>query len=164
MWRLAPDGKHDDVLIEPASLADAASILDLQRRAYQSEAQLYDDWSIPPLTQTLAELEQEFATHLILKAMDDGTCIGSVRARRVEATLHIGRLIVAPEHQRRGLGSALLQAAEASDANALDYALFTGSRSAGNIRLYQRHGYRIVREQQISPKLTLVFLHKPRPA
>ena len=35
-----------------ADLADAAAILELQKRAYQQEAALYDDWTIPPLTQT----------------------------------------------------------------------------------------------------------------
>jgi hypothetical protein len=55
--------------IMSADPADAGDILALQRLAYQSEARLYGDWDIPPLTQTLAELRAEFATLLVLKAV-----------------------------------------------------------------------------------------------
>ena len=50
----------NDLIITPALLADAAAILDLQHLVYQSEAALNDDYTIPPLTQTLPELEADF--------------------------------------------------------------------------------------------------------
>lgn len=58
-----------NVTIERATGADARDILALQRLAYQSKAALYDDFGIPPLTQTLDELESEFDNHLFLKAV-----------------------------------------------------------------------------------------------
>jgi hypothetical protein len=48
--------------IATAVPTDAAAILDLQKRAYQSEAQLYNDWSLPPLTQSLESLQHEIST------------------------------------------------------------------------------------------------------
>ena len=39
--------------ITTAIIEDAAAILVLQRLAYQSEAAIYDDFTIPPLTETL---------------------------------------------------------------------------------------------------------------
>ncbi len=57
-----------DAQIAPATIDDAPAILDLQKLAYHSEAILYRDWSIPPLTQTLAELRAEFTDWKILKA------------------------------------------------------------------------------------------------
>ena len=42
--------------IERALIEDAEDILVLQRQEYQSEAALYDDATIPPLTQTLDTL------------------------------------------------------------------------------------------------------------
>ena len=42
--------------IEEAKVADAAEILALQKLAYQSEAELYGDDAIPPVTQTLGIL------------------------------------------------------------------------------------------------------------
>ena len=68
--------------IARATTSDATAILALQRLAYRGEAELYDDRSIPPLTQTPSELIDEFQTMVFLKASDSGTVVGSVRAKR----------------------------------------------------------------------------------
>ncbi len=155
--------RHD---ILPAELADASEILELQRLAYQSEARLYNDWSLPPLTQTLGELEREFETLRILKAVRrerPDRIVGSVRAGLDGNICRVGRLIVHPDHQRQGLGTALLLAAEALFPQAACFSLFTGSRSEGNLRLYARLGYRETERRAVRPALTLVFLEKSGP-
>jgi len=40
--------------------------------------------------------------------------------------------------------------------------LFTGERSAGNIRLHERLGYIRCREDVLSPAVTLVFMEEYR--
>jgi ribosomal protein S18 acetylase RimI-like enzyme len=147
--------------ISRATPEDAAGILLLQRAAYESEARLYNDWSIPPLTQTLAQLQEEIGSSTVLKAVANGELLGSVRARCSGDLVHIGRLVVVPAMQRQGLGSALLKAIESEFPAARHFQLFTGSLSTGNIRLYQRHGYSITHEQAASPGVTLVFMRKP---
>jgi ribosomal protein S18 acetylase RimI-like enzyme len=149
------------IMISTASIEDAEAILVLQRLAYRSEAELYDDWSIAPLTQTLEELREEFATSVVLKVTRDGRLVGSVRAEVKAGTCMIGRLIVHPDFQRQGVGSRLLAAIEDSFPHAAKFELFTGSRSEANIRLYRRHGYAITRTEQLSANVTLVFLEKP---
>jgi len=62
-----------------AGSGDAGDILALQKVAYQSEATLYQDWTIPPLTQTLLEIEAEFETRIFLKAILEEGIVGSVR-------------------------------------------------------------------------------------
>ncbi|HSC79188.1 MAG TPA: GNAT family N-acetyltransferase [Chitinolyticbacter sp.] len=148
-------------MIGPATLADAPAILALQHRAYQSEAALYNDGTIPPLRQTLDELLAEFGKVMVLKAEVPDQLVGSVRAHLVGDTAHIGRLIVEPARQGRGIGSALLRAIECA-LPASRYELFTGSRSATNIRLYQRHGYAIYRRSPMpgANQAELVFMAK----
>jgi ribosomal protein S18 acetylase RimI-like enzyme len=146
--------------ISPAFITDAESILSLQKRAYESEARLYNDWSIPPLVQTLSSLVEELNAITVLKAVEGGVIVGSVRAKLDGATCSIGRLIVEPARQGHGIGTALLQAVESSFPNATQFELFTGSRSEGNIRLYRRHGYAVVRTEQLSEQVSLVFMHK----
>jgi ribosomal protein S18 acetylase RimI-like enzyme len=148
--------------IERANEADAPAILALQKRAYESEARAYGDWSLPPLTQTLEELRAEIAGMVVLKALDGEQLIGSVRARESSGTCHVGRLIVEPSQQGLGIGTRLMHEIEAAFPEVARFELFTGNRSEANIRLYQRLGYVRCREQAISTVVTLVFLEKHR--
>jgi ribosomal protein S18 acetylase RimI-like enzyme len=148
--------------IARATLADAAAILALQRCAYQSEATLYQDWSLPPLLETLEQLQAQFATTVLLKAEWAGELIGAVRGQGVCGRCAVGRLIVRPDLQGRGIGRALMQQIEAEFPQAECFELFTGSRSERNIRLYESLGYRQCRVQAIGDMLTLVWMEKCR--
>jgi phosphoribosylanthranilate isomerase len=149
--------------IEPAERGDAADILALQKTAFRSEAELYQDFSIPPLTQTLEDLESEFDAKRFLKAVSDGRIIGSVCAGMRNGTCHIGRLIVLPDRQNRGIGTRLLRAIEAEFPQAERYELFTGERSARNLHLYCKHGYREFRREPMNERFAVIFLEKPGP-
>jgi ribosomal protein S18 acetylase RimI-like enzyme len=149
-----------DILIERAGIKDAAEILALQRRAYQSEAKIYGDYDIPPLTQTLAEMRADLDKLMVLKALFEERIVGSVRARLIERTCHVGRLIVDPKFQNRGIGTRLLDEIEARFAGAARFELFTGHLSARNLYLYHKLGYREFQRQDVSPALTLVYLEK----
>ncbi len=146
--------------IERALPEDAPAILALQRLAYQSEAALYNDWSIPPLTQTIESLAEEFSVSIVLKAVVDGQLVGSVRARVNNDTCEIGRLIVHPAFQRRGIGSSLLKTIEGQCPVVARFELFTGSKSESNIRLYKRAGYQVTRTQPLSPAVSITYLEK----
>jgi ribosomal protein S18 acetylase RimI-like enzyme len=145
-----------------ADISDAAEILELQKCAYQREAVLYDDWSIPPLTQSLNQIKKEFDGMTFLKVCDSGRLIGSVRASIHDGACNIGRLIVHPEFQHKGIGPRLMSAIETEFPSVRRFELFTGSRSEGNIRLYERLDYRIFRTERLSPQVELVFLEKLR--
>ncbi len=148
------------VQISIASIRDAEPVLRLQRLAYQSEAMLYNDWSIPPLIQTIEQLRAEFGWMKVLKAFSDGGIVGSVRASVKDGLCSIGRLVVHPEYQRQGIGSRLMQRIESMFPEAEKFELFTGSRSEGNIRLYTRLGYAVSRTERLSPNVLLVFMQK----
>lgn len=150
-----------EVAIGPALVREAEEILKLQYLCYQAEAALYDDYALPPLTQTLADLLAGYDTHAILVARLGGAVVGSASGRMAGDTCHIGRLIVHPRLQRRGLGTRLLRAIEGHFHTAARYALFTGHRSEGNLRLYSALGYGRVREEAIAPHLRLVHLERP---
>jgi len=153
-----------DISIQDAVLKDAEEILFLQKLAYGSEAEIYEDDSIPPLTQTLGEIGLEFDDHLFLKAVQDNRIVGSVRARFIGDTCHIGRLIVHPNQQNQGIGSRLMNAVESRFAQAQRFELFTGRRSERNLYLYQKLGYRIFKTVSVNDRLQLVYLEKRREA
>jgi ribosomal protein S18 acetylase RimI-like enzyme len=151
-----------DIEILLADITDADDILALQKLAYQGEAELYQDWSIPPLTQSSEEINAEFSTKTFLKACLNGKLIGSVRVSFNHGTGFVGRLIVHPEHQKKGIGTKLMQTIEKRFSSTERFELFTGSRSEGNIRLYEKLGYRIFRKERLSPQVELVFMEKRR--
>ena len=152
---------HEVVPILSVSREDLPEILALQKLAYQREAELNNDYGIPPLMQSMDEIIEEFGQRFFLKVILENTIVGSVRAHLDEAhTCHIGRLIVQPEVQNRGLGTQLMAAIEARFAGATRYELFTSERSTRNLSLYQKLGYRIFRHDRLSERVTLVYLEK----
>jgi GNAT superfamily N-acetyltransferase len=147
----------------PVRPADGGELLTLQRAAFVTEAQLYGDPLLPALVETLAELLTAVRAGPALTARDGGRLVGSVRARVADGVLHVGRLVVAPDQQGRGIGRTLLAAVErAAGPGVHTAALFTGHRSAG-LRLYQRAGYVEQRRDRVDDGLTLVHLAKPLP-
>ncbi|WP_282693629.1 GNAT family N-acetyltransferase [Streptomyces sp. CC208A] len=153
------------VTISAAGAGDAEQILKLQYLCYQSEAELYGDWSIEPLTQPLDAVRAELAEGYGLVARLGDEVIASVRARTDEdGTVHIAKLIVHPRMRRHGIGGRLLDAIErhfaGPDAATKRFQLFTGHRSEGNLRLYRARGYAPVDTREVGPRLTLVTLEK----
>jgi GNAT superfamily N-acetyltransferase len=149
-----------DRKIVRASIADAIEILNLQKLAYQTEAILYEDWTLPPLMQTPAEIQEEFAKSVFLAAYRGAQIIGSVRALLEADTCKIGRLMVHPDYRRKGTGTLLMKSIEASFPDAKRFELFTGTKSIDNVGLYTKLGYREYHQQDISPKVRLVFMEK----
>ncbi len=148
------------MLIETADINDAAQILLLQKEAFQSEAKAYNDFEIPPLTETIEELKQLFKNHIFLKATVDGKIVGSVRASLNNGTCHIGRLVVDPKFQNQGIGKKLLSEVERKCASCKRFELFTGIKSAKNIHLYEKEGYRAFKTEAVSGKLSLICFEK----
>lgn len=142
----------------------AEQILKLQYLCYQSEAELYGDYSIEPLTQTLDSLKAELAGGTVLVARLGAEVVASVRASVDGAgTARVGKLVVHPRMQRHGLGGRLLDAIErrlGEGGAARRFELFTGHRSESNLQLYRKHGYAPVSTRRVDERLTVVTLAK----
>ncbi|EWM53018.1 GNAT family N-acetyltransferase [Ruminococcus flavefaciens] len=146
--------------IKRAERGDLQEILQLQYLAYQSEAYLFGSRDIPPLKQTLDEVVEEYNSGVILKIVDDtNTIIGSVRAKEIDGTVYIGKLMVHPDHQHKGYGTMLLSEIEKCFPNKR-YELFTSTRSLDNIRLYQKLGYTIFARKAVNDELEFVYMEK----
>ncbi len=113
------------------------------------------------MTETLDEVRAATAAGDMLAARRGNRIVGAVRGELVDGECHIGRLVVAPDQQGRGIASALLAVAEAEFlGRARSFVLFTGDRSVANLRLYERAGYARSRVEPIGDALSLVYLEK----
>ena len=146
--------------IEKAKFEDLDEILKLQYLAYQSEADFFGTRDIPPLKQTIDEVIEEYNDGLILKMVDDDNVIlGSVRAKDVEGSVYIGKLMIHPDYRCKGYGSRLLKEVEECYPGKR-YELFTSTRSADNIRLYQKNGYKEFNQEPVTEELIFVYMEK----
>jgi len=142
-----------------AEESDAEDILKLQYAAYHSEAELHDDFNIPPLTQSLEELKADFKTKVILKIVENGKLLASGQARLESGCCHIGRMAVWPQYQGQGIGSKLLVALEKVFSNASRIELFTGENSEANLAMYRHRGYKQFKTAKLG-KTTVIFLER----
>jgi ribosomal protein S18 acetylase RimI-like enzyme len=146
--------------ISKTSRGDAEVILEIQKLAFRSEAEIYNDFSLPPLLETLDHIRTELETKTILKAVTQGELVGAIRAWEQDGTCHIERLFVRPGLQGKGIGTSLLQAVEKAFSKTTRFELFTGHRSERNIRLYSRLGYQVFKQERVNDKLSFVFMEK----
>ncbi|MEP6651324.1 MAG: tRNA (guanosine(37)-N1)-methyltransferase TrmD [Lapillicoccus sp.] len=151
-----PDLRHesaalaaDGLDIRPAQPADAEEVAVLQRACWVSEAIANE--SIPLLrfiSESPEEKRRSFEEWQTWVVRSGGRLVGSVRARRspeVPGQWEIGRLMVAPDLQGRGIGQALLGYAEsAAPAGTTRFWVNTGAKSTANLRRYRRAGYRVL--------------------
>ncbi|MEV0914140.1 GNAT family N-acetyltransferase [Streptomyces sp. NPDC049967] len=152
------------VIISAAGTQDAEQILKLQYLSFQSEAELYGNYRIDPLVQTLDSLRAEISTDLVFVARLGEEVVGAVRGSvDQDGTGLIGRLCVHPRLQGHGLGARLLRAAEsglADQRSASRFQLHTGHLSEGNLRLYRRAGYAPVGNATGHDGVRMILLEK----
>lgn len=151
-----------EVSIQPVTDDEAGELLTLRRAAFVSEAQVYGDPNIPPLTQTLEELRADLAADgvVTLGARAGHRLVGSIRVSLEDKRATLGRLAVAPDLQGQGIGTQLLFAVlpylpEGTE----EIWVFTGQDSAHNIALYEKHGYEH-QYDRTAGDLTYAYLRK----
>jgi NAD(P)H-dependent FMN reductase/GNAT superfamily N-acetyltransferase len=146
--------------LAPAQPRDLPELLVLQRCCWVQEALANDTLDLQPLRETLDELAASTSTWQRWCVRRHGRLVASVRARADGATWQIGRLMVAPDQTRHGIGSWLLSYVEGqAPEGTVHCALFTGDRSSRNIALYQRAGYALTRAADVPDGA--VYLTKP---
>ncbi|WP_232661924.1 GNAT family N-acetyltransferase [Pseudonocardia sp. TRM90224] len=129
-------------VVARATAADAPELVVLQRCCWVTEAILNDTLAIPALHETLDEVAAWIERLHVWTVRANGRLVAAVRAGADGERWEIGRLMVAPDQRGGGLGRWLLRyAEEAAPAGTRTIALFTGSKSERNLRMYRAAGY-----------------------
>jgi ribosomal protein S18 acetylase RimI-like enzyme len=140
--------------LKPLDLGDArvaAEVLELQRRSYAVEARLIGSDRIPPLHESLDELQACGET--FLGAYLDGRLAAVVSWKLDGETIDLHRLAVCPRFFRRRIGQALVRAALASEPGARRAIAQTGAANEPAKELYRREGFAEVGDLEVLPGL-----------
>lgn len=131
-----------------AGPADASAVRDLTRAAY---AQWVAPMGCEPRPMT-ADYDRAVLEHRVDLVEAGDTLLALVETALRPDDLLIVNLAVAPDHRGKGLGRGLLRHAErlAREAGRRTVRLYTNEKMAGNVALYERHGFRTERVEVIA--------------
>jgi ech hydrogenase subunit C len=154
----------DKALYQRAVKADAPEILGLQKTAYQSEAEIYGDESLPALQQSLEEMQAEFDRpgQVFLKTVVNGKIIGCMRGFPDGGTAFLSRVLVHPYFQNRGINHQLVREIELAFPDAKRFEAKVGHRSESYLACYKSQGYLEFKTEPLNPAVTWVYLQKDR--
>ena len=148
------------IIISQANINDFERILDVQKKAFTTEAEIYNNFNIEPLTQTISDLVEECKEKIVLKATFDNKIIGTIRANKCEEGCWINKLAVLPEYRGLGIGINLLNNIEVYFPETKKFILGTGAKSTFTIKLYEKIGFRIIKEISTPEDINMVIMEK----
>jgi tRNA threonylcarbamoyladenosine biosynthesis protein TsaE len=131
------------------TFTDAARIDELYRLVVGAFRHLPIDPPSGMLKETPADFLTRLKTETALVAEAGGVLVGSVFCAPIEDALYIGRLAVRDDFRRRGVASALIEAAKAEARRRAFHRLTLSTRIAltDNVALFTRHGFVVIAEQ-----------------
>lgn len=154
-----------DLDVRPAVPADAGELFTLQRACWLQELQANPGVEIPALRESLDDVRRGLGewTVRVAREPSSGRLVGAVRGRLDRhGEWDIGRIMVAPDLQGRGLGRALLELVEDLAPDGVEtFVLFTGAGSLDNQRMYKKAGFRI-RTDRRAPEGAVVMTKRAR--
>ena len=147
--------------IKPVVQEDLEEILILQKVTFMEVAKLMNNYNIPPLLQTIQDIENDFKSCTILKYLSpNNQIIGSVRGNIYDDNVcYIGKLIVHPDFQNQGIGKALMVEIERYFPTCHKFTLFTGEETSNTLYLYKKVGYQVVYKKEIEG-INLIHMEK----
>ena len=132
--------------VRRATIADAVTVRELTRAAYAKWVPLLGR-EPRPMT---ADYDAALREHLVDLLHVGGEAVALIEMAPTADHLLIVNVAVVPAYQGRGYGRALMAHAEevARSLNLREVRLYTNALFTENLRLYNRLGYRVDREEQ----------------
>lgn len=143
-----------DIALQP----EAVRVLELQRVSYRIEADLIGSSLIPPLRETLLELQS--SGEVFHGFFEHDRLLGFISHKLEEHVLDIHRVAVHPDGFRRGIARQLLEFVLNLEPSATQAIVQTGSLNVPACKLYLSFGFEILERKEVVPGLELTLFSK----
>ncbi|KAA0544885.1 GNAT family N-acetyltransferase [Bacillus sp. BGMRC 2118] len=130
----------------------------MQKASYMVEAELINFYNIPPLMETFEELVH--CGEKFLGYIEDGQMAGAVSYTVEDEEVTICRMIVHPEHFRKGIAGKLLTALEEKTRQYNTITVSTGKENLPAKRLYLKHHFTFVQDKEVVSGLSISIFMK----
>ncbi|MER2172944.1 MAG: GNAT family N-acetyltransferase [Psychrobacillus psychrodurans] len=134
----------------------AESILSIQLPAYKVEADLIGFDGIPQLLDTVENIKS--SKEQFLGKLDGSKLVGFLSYEGTEELIDICRLVVDPNHFRKGIASELLSYLLNVYGNVKKIVVSTGAKNTPAITLYERHNFTKLVDVEIEPDFFITQL------
>lgn len=141
----------------------AKEVLEVQIPSYMVEAEIIGSSDIPPLKDTIDTLQQCGET-LFGYYIEEELC-GAISIKVEKGEIDIHRLIVHPDHFRKGIAQRLLDFIECNiecKEEIETIKVSTGSKNNPAVSLYIKNGFHKVDEVRVNKQLSLTIFEKKK--
>jgi ribosomal protein S18 acetylase RimI-like enzyme len=137
---------------------EVLELLSLQLAAYRVEAELIGFNDIPPLKDSIQSIRQ--ANETFIGYYDDNELAGAISYSKKDGSVTICRMMVHPNHFRKGIASKLLSYVLDREKTSDKFIVSTGAANIPAIELYKRHGFKECSAREIAPGIILTTFEK----
>ncbi|MGI8316406.1 GNAT family N-acetyltransferase [Halobacillus mangrovi] len=142
----------DICFIQHTHSETASRIFDLQLRSYKIEADLIDFEGLPPLQDSKEAIMK--SNEVFIGCVYDQQLLGVLSYEETNYKIYINRLMVDPDHFRKGIGQRMLS--YLIDAYPEDTIIVqTGAKNKPAVELYKKHGFQPTDEVEVAPGVTI---------
>lgn len=143
-------------IIDISNSKNAEDVLNIQIPSYKVEAEIIGSYEIPPLKDTVYTL-QHCGEAFFGYYENEELC--GVISIKVDDDVDIHRLIVHPNHFRKGIAQLLLNFIE-TKFQIETIKVATGSKNIPAVSFYKKNGFRNIKEVIVNEQLSLTFFEK----
>lgn len=143
--------------IDISNIKNAVDVLNIQIPSYKVEAEIIGSYEIPPLKDTVHTLQ--LCGETFFGYYENEILCGAISIKVDDDEVDIHRLIVHPNHFRKGIAQSLLNFIETKfEVETIKVA--TGSKNTPAVRFYIKNGFQNIKELIVNEQLSLTFFEK----